>query len=105
MAGSPSNVVAGSPPNVVAGSPSNVGANHSISHKAQTNYQGNISQFKQATTDFKSLVASDSSNTQIDFDTVFLDTFSDVAANYQPRDDKKLSERESINKCKYISTK
>ena len=83
VAGSPSNVVAGSPSNVVAGSPSSVGANHSISQETQRNYQANISQFKQAIIDFKSIIASDSSNTQTDFDIVFLDTFPDVAANYQ----------------------
>ena len=96
VAGSPSNVVAGSPSNVVAGSPSSVGANHSISQETQRNYQANISQFKQATIDFKSLIASNSSYTQTDFDTVFLDTFPDVAANYQSRDNKEFSERESI---------
>ena len=90
---SPSNVVAtGSPSNVVAtGSPSNVVArqkanhsinhssnhssNHSISQETQRNYQTNISQFKQAIIDFKSIIASDSSNTQTDFDTVFLIRF------------------------------
>ena len=43
--------------------------------------------------DFKSIIASDSSNTQTDFDIVFLDTFPDVAANYQSKDNKELSER------------
>ena len=46
----------------------------------------------------KSLIASDTSNTQTDFDAVFLDTFPDVAANYQSRD-KELSERERIAVC------
>ena len=105
--GSPSNVVALSPYSVVAGSPSSVGAshttnhssNHSISQETQRNYQANISQFKQAIIDFKSIIASDSSNTQTDFDIVFLDTFPDVAANYQSKDNKELSERESISVC------
>ena len=105
--GSPSNVVALSPPSVVAGSPSRVGAshttnhssNHSISQETQRNYQANISQFKQAIIDLKSIIASDSSNTQTDFDIVFLDTFPDVAANYQSKDNKELSERESIAVC------
>ena len=121
LVGSPSNVVAtGSPSIVVAtGSPSNVVArqkanhstnhssnhstnhssNHSISQETQRNYQANINQFKQAIIDFKSIIASDSSNTQTDFDIVFLDTFPDVAANYQSKDNKELSERESIAVC------
>ena len=117
LVGSPSNVVAtGSPSNVVAtGSPSNVVArqkanhstnhssnhssNHSISQETQRNYQANINQFKQAIIDFKSFIASDSSNTQTFFDIVFLDTFPDVAANYQSKDNKELSERESIAVC------
>ena len=125
VVGSPSNLVAqGSPSIMVAtGSPSNVVArqkanhstnhssnhstnhssnhssNHSISQETQRNYQTNISQFKQAIIDFKSIIASDSSNTQTDFDTVFLDTFPDVAANYQSEDNKELFERESIAVC------
>ena len=121
LVGSPSNVVAtGSPSNVVAtGSPSNVVArqkanhstnhssnhstnhssNYSISQETQRNYQANINQFKQAIIDFKSIIASDSSNTQTDFDIVFLDTFPDVASNYQSKDNKELSERESIAVC------
>ena len=47
---------------------------------------------------FKSLIASDSSNSQTSFDAVFLDKFPDVAANYQSRD-KELSERERIAFC------
>ena len=47
---------------------------------------------------FKSLTASDSSNSQKSFDAVFLDTFPDVVANYQSRD-KELSERERIAFC------
>ena len=47
---------------------------------------------------FKSLIASDSSNSQTSFDAVFLDNFPDVAANYQSRD-KELSERERIAFC------
>ena len=96
VAGSPSNVVAGRPSNVVAGSPSNVGAN---SKETQSNYQANISQFKQAIIDFKSIITRDSSNTQTDFDIVFLDTFPDVSANCQSKDNKELSQRESIAVC------
>ena len=47
---------------------------------------------------FKSLIASDSSNSQTSFDAVFLNNFPDVAANYQSRD-KELSERERIAFC------
>ena len=47
---------------------------------------------------FKSLTASDSSNSQTSFDAVFLNSFSDVVANYQSRD-KELSERERIAFC------
>ena len=43
----------------------------------------------------KSFIASDTSNTQTDFDIVFLDTFPDVAASYQSKD-KDLSERERV---------
>ena len=80
VAESPPHVVAESPPYVVALSPSRVGANHSISQETERNNKTNISQFKQAITDFKSIIASDSSNTRTDFDIVFLDTFPDVAA-------------------------
>ena len=99
VAESPPHVVAESPPHVVALSPSRVGANHNISQETQRNYQKNISQFKQAIIDFKSIIANDSSNTQTDFDKVFLDTFPDVAANYQSKDNKELFERESIAVC------
>ena len=99
VAESPPHVVAESPPHVVALSPSRVGANHSISQETQRNYQTNISQFKQAIIDFKSIIASDSSNTQTDFDIVFLDTFPDVAANNQSKDDKELFERKSRAVC------
>ena len=75
------------------------GANHSISQENQRNYQTNISQLKQAIIDFKSIVASDSYNTQTNFDIVFLYTFPDVATNYQSKDNKELSERESIAVC------
>ena len=44
-------------------------------------------------------MASDSSNTQTDFDIVFLDTFPDVAAYFQLKDNKELSEREDIAVC------
>ena len=105
--GSPSNVVASHmanrPSNVVASlkanHSSNHSSNHSISQETQRNYQANINQFKQAIIDFKSIIASDSSNTQTDFDIVFLDTFLDVAANYQSKDNKELYERESIAVC------
>ena len=99
VAESPPHVVAESPPHVVALSPSRVGANHSSSQETQRNYQTNISQFKQAIIDFKSIIASDSSNTQTDFDIVFLDTFPVDAANYQSKDNKELFERESIAVC------
>ena len=99
VAESPPHVVAESPPHVVALSPSRVGANHSISQETQRNYQTNISQFKQAIIDFKSIIASDSSNTQTDFDIVFLDTFPDVAANDQSKDNKELFERKSRAVC------
>ena len=105
--GSPSNVVAShmanSPSNVVASHMANHGtnhsSNHSISQETQRNYQANLSQFKQAIIDFKSIIASDSSNAQTDFDIVFLDSFPDVAANNQSKDNKELSERESIAVC------
>ena len=42
---------------------------------------------------FKSLIPSESSNSQISFDAVFLDNFPDIAANYQSRDTE-FSERE-----------
>ena len=113
VAESPPHVVAESPPHVVALSPSRVGANHSISQETQRNYQTNtsisqetqrnyqtnISQFKQAIIDFKSIIASDSSNTQTDFDIVFLVTFPDVAANDQSKDNKELFERKSRAVC------
>ena len=102
--GSPSNVVASHmanrPSTVVASlkanHSTNHSSNHSISQETQRNYQANINQFKQAIIDFKSIITSDSSNTQTDFDIVFQDTFPDVAANYQSKDNKELSERESI---------
>ena len=102
--GSPTNVVASeSPSNVVAGQKanhsSNHSTNHSISQETQRNYETNISQFKQAIIDFKSIIASDNSNTQTDFDIVFLATFPDVAAIYQSKDNKELFERESIAVC------
>ena len=54
----------------------------------------NISQ--KANIDFKSLIASGSSSKQTDFDTVFLDTFPGVAANYQLSVSEEFSERENI---------
>ena len=106
--GSPSNVVAShmanSPSNVVASHmanhSTNHSSNHSISQETERNYQANLSQFKQAIIDFKSIIASDSSNAQTDFDIVFLDSFPDVAANYQSKDNKELSERDSIAVCR-----
>ena len=106
--GSPSNVVAShmanSPSNVVASHmanhSTNHSSNHSISQETQRNYQANLRQFKQAIIDFKSIIASDSSNAQTDFDIVFLDSFPDVAANYQSKDNKELSERESTAVCR-----
>ena len=102
--GSPSNVVASQKANRpssmvashMANHSTNHSSNHSISQETQRNYQANIHQFKQAIIDFKSIIASDSSNTQTDFDIVFLDTFPDVAANYPSKDNKELSERERI---------
>ena len=54
----------------------------------------NISQ--EPNIDFKSLIASGSSRKQTDFDTVFLDTFPGVAANYQLSVSEEFSERENI---------
>ena len=115
VAESPPHVVAESPPHVVGESPPHVVAltNHTISQETQRNYQTNISirqetqrnyqtnisLFKQAIIDFKSIIASDSSNTQTDFDIVFLDAFPDVAANDQLKYNKELFERESIAVC------
>ena len=93
--GSPSNVVA----RHMANHSTNHSSNHSISQETQRNYQANINQCKQAIIDFKSIIASDSSNTQTYFDIVFLDTFPDVTANYQSKDNKELSERECIAVC------
>ena len=56
----------------------------------------NISQAKKANIDFKSLIASCSSSKQTNFDTVFLDTFPGVAANYQLNVSEEFSERENI---------
>ena len=53
----------------------------------------NISQ--KANIDFKSLFASCSSSKQTNFDTVFLDTFPDVAVNYQLSVSEEFSEREN----------
>ena len=55
----------------------------------------NTSQAKKANIDFKSLIASSSSK-QTDFDTVFLDTFPGVAANYHLSVSEEFSERENI---------
>ena len=99
MANRPSNVVASLKANHSTNHSTNHSSNHSISQETQRNYQANINQFKQAIIDFESIIASDSSNTQTDFDIVFLDTFPDVAANYQSKDNTELSERESIAVC------
>ena len=108
VAGSPSNVVAGSPSNVVVGSPSNVVAGNkdntwtnsqNISKMKQIEVKSehaNINQFKQAILDVTSLVANVSSNLQTDFETVFLDTFPDINADYQSSVIKESPERESI---------
>ena len=56
----------------------------------------NISQTKEPNIDFKSLIASCSSSKQTNFDTVFLDTFPGVAANYQLSVSEEFSERENI---------
>ena len=53
----------------------------------------NISQ--KANIDFKSLIASCSSSKQTNFETVFLDTFPGVAANYQLSVSEEFSEREN----------
>ena len=55
----------------------------------------NISQAKKANIDFKSLIASCSSSKQTNFETVFLDTFPGVAANYQLSVSEEFSEREN----------
>ena len=55
----------------------------------------NISQGKKANIDFKSLIASCSSSKQTNFETVFLDTFPGVAANYQLSVSEEFSEREN----------
>ena len=102
---SPSNVGAGRPPNVGAGRPPNVGAKANISQYKQIlannsqSKQANICQSKNANIDFKSLIASHSSNKQTDFDTVFLDCFPDLATNYQSKLNEDLSEREDIAFC------
>ena len=57
----------------------------------------NISQAKKANIDFKSLIASCSSSKQTNFDTVFLETFPGVAANYQLSVSEEFSERENID--------
>ena len=66
---------------------------------AKTDKQANISQFEQVNFDLKSLIASESSNIRTDFYTVFLDSFPDVATNYQSRVDKTISERENMAFC------
>ena len=55
----------------------------------------NISQAKKANIDFKSRIASCSSSKQTNFETVFLDTFPGVAANYQLSVSEEFSEREN----------
>ena len=55
----------------------------------------NISQAKKANIDFKSLIASCSSSKQTNFETVFLNTFPGVAANYQLSVSEEFSEREN----------
>ena len=68
--------------------------------KSQTqssDFKENSSNLSQkANIDFKSLIASCSSSKQTNFDTVFLDTFPGVAANYQLSVTEEFSERENI---------
>ena len=56
----------------------------------------NISQFKHAVVDLTKLIEKVSSKIQIDFDTVFLETFPDVDSDYQSKVLEKSSERENI---------
>ena len=97
---SPSNMGAGKSSIMGAGRPSNVGAQAKQANEQaneQANKQANISQSKLANIDLKSIIAKDSSTIQTDFETVFLDTFPDVVADYQSRLYKDLPENESID--------
>ena len=69
---------------------------HAKQANEQTNKQANISQSKMANIDLKSLIAKGSSAIQTDFETVFVDTFPDVVADYQSRVHKDVSENENI---------
>ena len=106
--GSPGRNQAGSPEQFRQGSPKKqadlekpVHSNKSDKLVQKENVQSNNEEF-QCSDFFKSLTASDSSNSQTSFDAVFMDTFPDVVANYQSRD-KELSERERIAFC-YVNT-
>ena len=67
--------------------------------ETNTEKQANINQFKHVIIGLESLIASESSNIQTDFDTVFLDTFPDLADDYQSRINKEMSEKENIASC------
>ena len=92
-----------SPSNRGAGRPSNMGAQAKQAKKQaneqaneQANIQANIGQSKTSNIDLKSLIAKGSSTLQTDFETVFVDTFPDVVADYQSRVHKDVSENKSI---------
>ena len=59
----------------------------------------NISQFKQLVIDISKLVENVSSNVQTDFDTVFLNTFPGVDADYHPRVVENMFDTEDIAAC------
>ena len=59
----------------------------------------NISQFKQLVIDISKLVENVSSNVQTDFDTVFLNTFPGVDADYHPRVVENMFDAEDIAAC------
>ena len=105
-AGSPSNVVAGSPSNVVAGSPSSVGETIVLVIKLkQITRQISVSLNRRLLilNLLQQVIALTHRHNLI----VFLDIFPDFAANYQSRDNKELSKRESVAflPCKYSSIK
>ena len=103
--GSPGRNQAGSPEQFRQGSPKKQQAD--LEKPVHSNKSDKLVQKKkvhskneefQCSNFFKSLTASDSSNSQTSFDAVFMDTFPDVVANYQSRD-KELSEGERIAFC------
>ena len=59
----------------------------------------NVSQFKQLVIDITKLVENVSSNVQTDFDTVFLNTFPGVDADYHPRVVENMFDTEDIAAC------